>query len=149
MNAATTEDRGTLDRVRERRNALRLALETLEDANARPVGPNWRARMTAALDHVAAMLSTHVGETERPGGFFDELVRHEPRVNQHVDELRAEHVSLRSEVARLVRRCANPDCGATDMREDVVHLMGLLHRHRQAGADLLYEAYQVDVASGD
>ena len=149
MNASSTGERVSLDRVRERRNALRVTLQTLEDANAAPAGTRWRERMAAALDHAAVMLAAHITETEGPEGFFEELVRHEPRVHQHVDVLREEHVELQRELARLIERCTTSSCGAAEMRDDVTELMAVLHHHRQAGADLLYEAYEVDVASGD
>jgi hypothetical protein len=39
--------------------------------------------------------------------------------------------------------------GVAKVREDVTGLLGALVRHRQTGADLVYEAYQVDIDAAD
>ena len=51
---------------------------------------------------------------------------------------------------RFVAQIESPDEGITlqDVRALGVSLLGLLIRHRQKGADLIYEAYQVDLGSG-
>lgn len=149
MAAASTDARTDLDRVRERRNALRLTLDALESANAAPANERWHDRMRDTLQHAADMLSEHVAETEGPDGFFQELVHHEPRVGQNVQALRDEHGEMQRQLAALIDRCENRTCLPDEVRDDVEDLMGLLHRHRRAGADLLYEAYKVDIAFGD
>jgi hypothetical protein len=37
------------------------------------------------------------------------------------------------------------ECPVDDARDDVQRLLGEIVRHRQHGADLVYEAYHVDI----
>ena len=51
----------------------------------------------------------------------------------------------------LVQGCA-PDCEESvieDVRHEVMDLLRLISMHRQAGADLVYQAYEVDIGFAD
>ena len=56
-----------------------------------------------------------------------------------------------SETLDLAREAASrtDDGAADDCRRHVTALMGDIARHRQAGSDLVYEAYAVDIGAGD
>ena len=46
------------------------------------------------------------------------------------------------------RRCADVE-QVKDVREEALGLLQAIARHRQRGADLIYEAYSVDIEAGD
>jgi hypothetical protein len=69
------------------------------------------------------------------------------RLANAVDALTDEHGQIAEEIAALVADSQAP-VTAQDMdelREGATKLLGHLVRHRQRGADLIYEAYATDV----
>jgi seryl-tRNA synthetase len=148
-------DRVQLDAVRSRREALYEAVVGLEDALATPVGdgPRWRLRVAMAIDHAALRIEDHARQTEAPDGFLDRLVREVPRVQRRVNQLKVDHERLEKEVEALRHTLSIIDDGdvpehAVTIRNQAIELLGQLTRHRQRGADLIYEAYQVDIGEG-
>lgn len=134
-----------------RRGLLHGALVQLEQAVSAPVtadAERWCRRLHRALDRLAFTLADHVEETEAPDGLLAEIDRQSPWLHARVDKLRREHVTLVHTTGELLDRCHRsfrPD----DLREDVLQLLGQLVRHRHAGADLLYDAYELDLSAGD
>jgi hypothetical protein len=138
--------------ARRRRAPLRQAASALELAAAAPVGigPKWCHRVHARVKEVGAALEDHLAEVERPSGLWDDIRVREPRLIHMMDVLKAEHGKLRELVAQLLEDVARiTDKGSKDeitaVREKVLSLLGLIARHRQKGADLIFEAYNVDV----
>ena len=58
---------------------------------------------------------------------------------------------MAEEIAALVADSEPPvaETDVDDLRERATGLLGHLVRHRQRGADLIYEAYQTDIGGGD
>ncbi|MEM7324476.1 MAG: hypothetical protein AAF531_15410 [Actinomycetota bacterium] len=148
-------DRAQLDAVRSRREALYEAVVGLEDALATPVGDGqkWRLRVTMAVEHAKSRIEEHAVQTEAKGGFLDRVVVEEPRLHKRVTQLKVDHERLEKEVDAL--RIAIYDVEdaevpgqANDLRNQAIDLLGQMTRHRQRGADLIYEAYQVDIGDG-
>lgn len=144
-----------LDAVRTRREALYQAVVGLEDALATPIGEGakWLLRVTMAVDHAARRIDEHVCETEQPGGFFDTVVREAPRLHKRVTQLKVDHERLEKEVDALRTAIALVEDDeladqANTLRNQAIELLGQMTRHRQRGADLIYEAYQVDIGEG-
>jgi hypothetical protein len=54
---------------------------------------------------------------------------------------------LRAEAT--VREARNERASRSAVRRRVVNLIGRLTLHRQAGSDLVFEAYNVDIAASD
>ncbi len=136
--------------ARDRRERLYEMLVALEAANAAPVKNRtaWCANLRETLGEVATVLDEHIAGTEGPAGLFEELLVDHARLHARIGQLQQDHKELTATVEDLMGRCADafePD----DVREDVVRLLGHMTRHRHRGADLLYEAYAVDVSSGD
>jgi len=143
-----------LEAARVRRETLHEALVGLEDALTTPIGDaaQWRLRVAMAVDHAARRLHDHVRQTEAPDGFLQRVVQDDPRMACRAERLAREHGPLQEAVERL------QDALATISDQDVVEhgyevrnqaldLMTALMRHRQRGADLIYEAYQVDIGA--
>ncbi|MEM9651847.1 MAG: hypothetical protein AAGA65_07105 [Actinomycetota bacterium] len=127
----------------------------LEDALATPVGDGqkWRLRVTMAVEHAKSRIEEHAVQTEAKGGFLDRVVVEEPRLHKRVTQLKVDHERLEKEVDAL--RIAIYDVEdaevpgqANDLRNQAIDLLGQMTRHRQRGADLIYEAYQVDIGDG-
>ncbi len=143
-----------LERIRERRRQLHRALVQLEAALAGAAGrpAEWCDGVAAALARLDSILDEHVVGTEGRGGLFEQVVSDEPRLNRRVEQLRDEHGRLREATAALLAQCRGqvPTAEAVGhIREQALALLGVAARHRQRGADLLYEAYEVDISAGD
>jgi hypothetical protein len=148
--AARTE----LHAVRVRRAELREALDGLERALAAPAAGRaviWGEAVHAAVSGIADDFSAHVDVTEGPGGLHQAILAGDLRLANAVSALTAEHEQIAAEIAALVADSAAP-VGAGDvdgLRERGTSLLGHLVRHRQRGADLIYEAYATDIGGGD
>lgn len=136
-----------LEKVRANRGELWEAIRALEEALATPVGMGalWRRRVRAALTELAHDLRTHVALTEAPGGLFDDLRAHEPRLSGRVDRQVADHAHYLAEVDRLLGERDDGLGVAESHRESLNDLVAHLARHRQRAADLIYQAYAVDL----
>jgi hypothetical protein len=82
-----------------------------------------------------------------------EIVDIAPRLSSQTEDLREDHMALlgawlRAEATVRAARNDGSDAGAI-VRRRVVTLIGRLTRHRQAGSDLVFEAYNVDIAASD
>ncbi len=148
-------ERVQLDAVRTRREALYEAVVGLEDALATPVGDGvkWRLRVAMAIDHAARRIEEHAEQTEAKDGFLERVVKETPRLQRRVNQLIVDHERLEKEVDALrialtmVEDKRVPD-EAVNIRNQAIDLLGHMTRHRQRGADLIYEAYQVDIGEG-
>lgn len=133
-------------RRRELRDAL-VALEEASSSSARDSG-RWREGVAARLAALRKAFAEHVAETEAPGGLYDEMEDIAPHVQGKARRLREEHPPLTTAIEEGILRFATPFPETTDLdavRDDLQRLMGRLIRHRQHGADLVWEAYALDI----
>jgi hypothetical protein len=150
-----------LDDVRLRRAGLKTALSNLELALAAPFANRveWVTHVRDALAVVHEVWTRHIMETEAPGAFLDDLVSESPRLSKPTTRLREEHSEILGTIVNGELRLADPptDDGADDeayvvwaeaVRDELTALLAALARHRQRGADLIYEAYAVDIGGG-
>ena len=142
--------RTELDAVRARRAELRETLNLLEAALAAPARGRemiWGEAVHATLVMIADDFGAHVEVTEGPGGLHQAILAGDLRLANAVDALTEEHGQIAEEISALVADSQAP-VTAQDMdelREGATKLLGHLVRHRQRGADLIYEAYATDV----
>lgn len=139
-----------LDRVRAHRAELGESLAALDEALALPVGLGalWRRRVRAALTELEHDLRDHRSITEEPGGLYADAVERAPRLTSVTRVQLDEHGEFVDTVQRLLgeRDEGLEDDGAVAAhREAATELVGRIVRHRQRGADLIYEAYEVDI----
>jgi len=153
----TREMHPALDDVRMRRAGLKAALSGLELALAAPYANRveWVVHVRGARDGVHDVWTRHIVETEAPGAFLDELVTEAPRLSTPTSRLRREHSDILATIMRAEKRLAMPPgeddayvAWAEDLRAELTALLAALARHRQRGADLVYEAYAVDIGGG-
>ncbi|MFW5472542.1 hypothetical protein ACOCJ5_04465 [Knoellia sp. CPCC 206450] len=139
-----------LDRVRAHRAELGESLAALDAALALPIGlgPLWRRRVRAALTELEHDLRDHRAITEEPGGLYADAVARAPRLASLAKLQMEEHLDFVEVVQRLLGEreagLESPEAVAAH-REAATALVGRVIRHRQRGADLIYEAYEVDI----
>ena len=107
----------------------------------------WTGRPTqlaAAVDRLATEFALHVEVTEGPNGLHQAILAGDLRLANQVGALAAEHAEIAAEIAAF--SIADE---ADDGRTRGHRLLDRIARHRQRGADLIYEAYQVDLGGGD
>lgn len=143
-----------LDAVRIRRAELRETLSALEMTLASPASGRaviWGEAVHASLVMVADDFVAHVEVTEGPGGLHHSILAGDLRLANAVNALTAEHAKIAEELAALVADSDAPVAAGDvdDLRDRATHMLGHLVRHRQRGADLIYEAYQTDIGGGD
>ena len=144
--AAARRDVTSLWTARRHRAALVREIQFFEQAIAAPAGdPGWRQRVAARLGGLRGAFAGHMGVTEGPDGLYAELLDHAPRLARRVHVLIREHVVMAATMAALQRRVDLPETTVEELRGWASDLLRVLSRHRQRGADLVYEAYQMDI----
>lgn len=143
--------------ARTGRADLHYYMGQLEHAVSAPVAgkpSDWVKHVHDTLVELGGSFERHIAITEGPGGLFEEVHSAAPRLAHGVNQLAADHREIREAIARALdairdRTDVVPLEAQADGREAVLEVLKLLMRHRQLGADLIYEAYQVDVGVGD
>jgi hypothetical protein len=143
-----------VDVARTRRAELLAAITALERALAAPArDPAWVVRVQTSTGRLATAFDDHVVATEGPDGMYADIMRSAPRLNFAVARLVAEHTEARTSITalgKLVDDLSGPDPDAIErIREDGIDLLARLGRHRQRGADLVFEAYHQDIGGCD
>jgi Hemerythrin HHE cation binding domain len=141
-----------LEAARARRGELHRALLDLERALAGAApgrAQAWADPVRATLVRVRETFAAHIDVTEGANGLYQEVLAQAPRLSAAVNRLQHEHADIASAVAEVENRLDDPtsdaDAWVESIRDAAVRLMGLLVRHRQRGADLVYEAYDVEI----
>jgi hypothetical protein len=138
----------TRDGVVSRRQELYDAMRLLERAVARPSGlADWRIDIEAALHDLRSALSEHVAQVEGSGGLFEQVLGHSPHLASEIDSLRRDHRELLETCNQALSMSADWD--PLVLRRRVNMLLARLALHRQQGAELLFDAYNVDLAAGN
>ena len=146
-----------LDDVRIRRAGLKAVISELEIALAAPAPHRgtWVLGVRDGLRTLHEVWTRHIVETEAPGAFLDELVAEAPRLATPASRLRREHSEILATITRAEKRLLTPPADedayerwVDEMRTDLTALLVALAKHRQRGADLVYEAYAVDIGGG-
>jgi hypothetical protein len=150
----TVSTRAELDAVRIRRAELRENIDAMERALASPARGRavvWGEAVHAGLVSVSDDFGAHVEVTEGPGGLHQAILSGDLRLANAVGALTAEHAQIAADIAALVADSRAPvtPTDVDDLRERATQLLGHLIRHRQKGADLIYEAFETDIGGGD
>jgi hypothetical protein len=142
-----------LQEAAKRRRTLHEALVGLEFAISSPAAgriPDWTNLVTKEVTAIRDAWDQHVDTTEKPGGLYEEIVGISPRLSSTVDRLRDEHPDITHAVAQMLSRLEQVEIGGLpwpldDARDDLQRFIGKVIRHRQKGADLVWEAYNLDI----
>jgi hypothetical protein len=142
-----------LDEARLRRKTLHDSIVHLEEAISSPAAgriPAWTASVLKEMTGVRDAFSQHVIVTEKPDGLYDEILERAPRLEANVRRLREEHPEIVKGIEETITRLEHVDIGLEawpleKARDDLQRFIGSVIRHRQRGADLVWEAYNVDI----
>jgi hypothetical protein len=142
-----------LDAARLRRKTLHDTIVHLEEAISSPAAgriDDWTAAVLKEVVEVREAFDQHVVVTEREDGLYDEILERAPRLAHNVKRLREEHPGIAEHIATTVARLEQEQVGDAEWsleraRDDLQRLIGRISRHRQRGADLVWEAYNVDI----
>jgi hypothetical protein len=146
-----------LDAARQRRKTLHDTLVHLEEALSSPAAariPDWTATVLKEMHEVRDAFTQHITVTEQTDGLYDEILDRAPRLEGNVRRLREEHPEIRTGIDSMLERLENTEIG-TDVwpldqaRDDLQRFIGRVIKHRQRGADLVWEAYNVDIGGLD
>ncbi|HEY7660136.1 MAG TPA: hypothetical protein VIC58_06020 [Actinomycetota bacterium] len=142
----------TLADAARRRADLHQALVGVERSISSPATgreAEWAADVVEQLDGMGRAIREHIEVTERDGGLYDEISAKAPRLSTKIDRLRAEHPAMRDGAIQLVARLQTTTVGDAwpleEARDDLQRYLGRIVRHRQLGADLVWEAYNLDI----
>jgi hypothetical protein len=133
-----------LHAARRHRAELLEIMHGTERALAGPgAEPGWLPAVTDRLAALRSAFAEHMQVTEGPDGLYAELLEHAPRLAYQIRTLVREHATLALRIDAACSRVVG--AGPEDMRCRVGDLLRDLSRHRQRGADLVYEAYATDI----
>ena len=141
---------GSLEAVRRRRSELRESLGRLEQALAAPAPQRmdaWVSGVSAALAGLSQDFHTHIAVTEGADGLYQGVLTSSPRLAYAVTTLQNEHGDIGACIDDL-RTCVDGAAGSEgvdQVRELGVSLLSRCIRHRQRGADLVYQAFEADI----
>ena len=134
--------------ARARRIELNVAIANVERVAARASSnPTWRSKLLDELDGLRIALDQHVVEVEGEDGILAEMMEVAPRLANKIDKVQAEHPVLSAQVARTIETAQTSE-DTDEIRTTILETLGAVARHRQHGADLLYEGYNVDIGGG-
>lgn len=141
-----------LDEARKRRADLHAALIDVERAISGPATgreQEWSSGVVTRLLALRDALDEHIEATERTDGLYDEITGRAPRLSNAVQRLQAEHPEMRSAISQTIDRLQTTPVGESwplgEARDDLQRLLGRVVKHRQLGADLVWEAYNLDI----
>ena len=143
------------DEARHRRADIYQAILALERAAARPAvarEEQWVQGVIEALAQLEREIVDHIENTERADGLFAEIIDIAPRLSHNVQVLRDEHPQMLEAAltlkARLTTEPVRDARSVEPTRDEIRRLLGRLVKHRQRGADLMWEAYNQDIGGG-
>ena len=131
------------EEARERHEPMQKAADALERAAAE-TGADRLGKMADALEGVSTALAAHIALTEGEDGTHSDLVATAPRLANDIRLLTRDHEDMEILIGatRVVLR-SPPDQQVID--DHVSRLLDQIARHRLRDADMVYEAYQVDI----
>jgi hypothetical protein len=141
-----------LHEARTHRAGVRDAIGRVERSLASPAASRfeaWSKELADELDDLDAALELHIATTEAPGGLLDEVLHEVPRLAHRVAVLRDDHQALRSLLVDARNALPHSADEVPAARDHALALLDAVSRHRHLGADLVYEAYNVDMEGGD
>ena len=153
--AASEQSRqGELTGVQEQRAQLRAALLGVEAVVSSALTgrtAQWAAEIAPPMLRLRDSVDRHVAVTEGAGGLFEQIQTDSPRLSGAVQRLHVEHEQFQAEIAGVLAKLSASPADPVEMaalREQINTLIGRIVRHRQRGADLINDAYEVDIGGG-
>jgi hypothetical protein len=141
-----------LEAAKRRRVTLHDALVHLEEATSSAAAgrvAEWTEQVLKETIGMRDAFDQHVVVAEKPGGLYEEIMERAPRLAGKVQRLHADHPVIREAIVELATKLEAGGIDDTwpldEARDDLQRVLGRVVRHRQHGADLVWEAYNVDI----
>jgi hypothetical protein len=141
-----------LEAAKKRRATLHEQLVQVEQATSSPAAgrvADWTARVAKELIGLRDAWEQHILVTEKPDGLYEEITHRAPRLTGNIKRLQEEHPMIDHQIETSLGRIESGEVDAewplSACRDDLQRLLGGIVRHRQRGADLVWEAYNVDI----
>jgi hypothetical protein len=141
-----------LEAAKRRRATLHDQLVHLELAISSPASgraEEWGSQVAKEMIGLRDAFEQHILVTEKPDGLYEEIMTRAPRLAGGIRRLQEEHPVLETRISAVLGRLESGEVGDAwpidDCRDDLQRLLGGIVRHRQRGADLVWEAYNVDI----
>jgi hypothetical protein len=113
----------------------------------------WRGDLRGTLAALATALEEQLGNALASEGLYSDIERDVPRLSRRVERLRRSYGELLERLTALERHVerisGSGRADTADIRAKVAAFTTELRRVRSEEADLLYEAYLVDIGGGD
>lgn len=134
--------------ISRQRSQLGQAMQRVELAAAAPAARDtWIGELAEHLRQLDSAFDRHIRDVQAPGGLLDRILDQAPRLQRNVEASKADHAAVSEAIKQAVSFTAAD--GAADrvdeVREATMAALLALARHRQKGADLIYDAYDVDI----
>jgi len=146
----------TLREATRRRADLHNALLEVEHATSRAGAgrlEDWSKDVIKPLTTLLDTIEEHIKGTESQGGLYEEIIARAPHLSNQIGRLREEHPTLHQGTSELIDRLQTNKIGdewpLDEARDDIQRILGKVVRHRQRGADLIWEAYNLDIGGFD
>ena len=137
--------------VRRHRSQLKHTMSALEAAMASPVTADtdlWLHDVRVRLQDLRDALDHHIRVHEGPESFHADIVRSQPHLTSHVVSLQRDHQRLQGHlvaVSDLVDTAITSRDLVHDVRAVGTRMLHDFARHRQKGADVVWEAFNYDL----
>jgi len=132
--------------LRERFFEVQLAVRRAVGAPIKS-GGRWRVRLKQELARLSMATDDHIVETEAPDGVLSEIIGQAPRLWREVEKLKAEHTEMLEGCSDILESLNGSD-SARLIRREAQALLAKYEAHRHRGADLVFEAFEVDIGGG-
>ncbi len=134
--------------VARQRSHLGRAMHQVELAAAAPAAKDsWVIDLQHSLRQLEIAFNDHMVEAQSPLGLLDRIVDQAPRLQRSVEGMRSEQAMIAEALTGTLSMLEEE--GATErhdqIRDAVLALLLSLSRHRQKVADLVYDAWDVDI----
>lgn len=137
-----------LAEVARHRLQLGTAMQHLEAAAAAPVGKeSWVIDLRHSLRQLEVAWNHHLVEMQNPDGLLDQIVEQAPRLQRSVEEMRDAQTKMAGTIGAAMKLIsdADEDADPNEFREAAIAALVAVTRHRQRGADLIFDAYSIDI----
>lgn len=101
-----------------------------------------------SLSRLSSSWAAHIAETEASEGLLSDLVARAPRLCAAVGQLRSDHPVLAEELRLLRLKLIEERALTPATRAAMSDLLDRIQQHDQAGADLIWDAYNQDIGGG-
>ena len=136
-----------ISRARAKRKSLGEAMRGLETSvSSAASSDGWTIGVLDSVEKLREAFHQHIVITEGPLGLLAEIVDLAPRLSVETNLIEAEHRSLELALSDLEDVLGGP---SKSVRRKATVVLGRLALHRQRGAYIVYEAYNIDIATGD